>query len=179
LDPRVRGVEGTEIAPESVIVVPLVARGQLKGTLNIYRDGLQTFSDDEYELAKRYQDAAALAIDNAHIRASLEHQAQTDSLTGLWNHRSFHERLRHALVRASSLHDQVGLIILDHDAFKKVNDVFGHGIGDQVLIEMGDILRGSVRTADAVCRIGGEEFAIILPSGTLETALRPAGGVAQ
>ena len=179
LDPRVRWVEGTEIAPESVIVVPLVARGQLKGTLNIYRDGLRTFSDDEYELAKRYADAAALAIDNAHIRASLEHQAQTDSLTGLWNHRSFHDRLRHALLRASTLHAQVGLIILDLDDFKKVNDVYGHGVGDQVLVEVGDILRGSVRGADAVCRIGGEEFAIILPSGTLDTALRLAERAAR
>ena len=179
LDPRVRWVEGTEIAPESVIVVPLVARGQLKGTLNIYRDGLRTFSEDEYALAKRYADAAALAIDNAHIRASLEHQAQTDSLTGLWNHRSFHERLRHALLRASALHDQVGLVILDLDDFKKVNDVYGHGVGDQVLTEIGDILRSSVRGADAVCRIGGEEFAIILPSGTLETSLRLAERVAR
>ncbi len=179
LDPRVRWVEGTESAPESVIVVPLIARGQLKGTLNIYRDGLQTFSEDEYELSKRYADAAALAIDNADIRASLEHQAQTDSLTGLWNHRSFHERLRHALLRASALHDQVGLVILDLDDFKKVNDVYGHGIGDQVLTEMGDILRGSVRGADAVCRIGGEEFAIILPSGTLDVSLRLAERVAR
>jgi diguanylate cyclase (GGDEF)-like protein len=179
LDPRVRWVEGTETAPESVIVVPLVARGQLKGTLNIYRDGLRTFSEDEYALAKRYADAAALAIDNAHIRASLEHQAQTDSLTGLWNHRSFHERLRHALLRASALHDQVGLVILDLDDFKKVNDVYGHGVGDQVLTGIGDILRSSVRGADAVCRIGGEEFAIILPSGTLESALRLAERIAR
>ena len=179
LDPRVRWVEGTEVAPESVIVVPLVARGQLKGTLNIYRDGLRTFSEDEYALAKRYADAAALAIDNAHIRASLEYQAQTDSLTGLWNHRAFHERLRHAVLRASALHDQVGLVILDLDDFKKVNDVYGHGVGDQVLTEIGDILRSSVRGADAVCRIGGEEFAIILPSGTLETSLRLAERVAR
>jgi diguanylate cyclase (GGDEF)-like protein len=179
LDPRVRWVEGTEVAPESVIVVPLVARGQLKGTLNIYRDGLRTFSEDEYALAKRYADAAALAIDNAHIRASLEYQAQTDSLTGLWNHRAFHERLRHAVLRASALHDQVGLVILDLDDFKKVNDVYGHGVGDHVLTEIGDILRSSVRGADAVCRIGGEEFAIILPSGTLETSLRLAERVAR
>ncbi len=174
LDPRVRWVADTNVAPESLIVVPLIARGQLKGILNIYRDGLQTFSDVEYELAKRYADAAALAIDNAHIRASLEHQAQTDSLTGLWNHRAFHERLRHELVRASALHDQVGLIILDLDDFKKVNDVYGHGVGDHVLAGFGDILRSAVRTGDAVCRIGGEEFAIVLPSGTLETSLRLA-----
>ena len=98
LDPRVRFVADTPPDPESLIVVPLVARGRLKGTLNIYRTGFQEFTEDEFLLAVRFGDAAALAVDNAHIRASLERQAQTDPLTGLWNHRAFHERLRQELV---------------------------------------------------------------------------------
>ncbi len=103
LDPRVRFVPGTPVEPEALIVVPLVARGSLKGTLNVYRIGDDaSFTEQEFELAKRFGDAAALALDNAHIRARLEHQAQTDSLTGLYNHRYFHERLRHELTRASS-----------------------------------------------------------------------------
>ena len=100
LDPRVRFVPGTPIEPEALIAVPLIARGQLKGTLNIYRVGEDAaFSDEEFLLAKRFGDAAALAIDNAHIRARLEHQAETDALTGLYNHRAFHDRLRQALLR--------------------------------------------------------------------------------
>ena len=83
LDPRVRFVPGTPVEPEALIVVPLVARGVLKGTLNVYRIGDDaSFTEQEFELAKRFGDAAALALDNAHIRARLEHQAQTDSLTG-------------------------------------------------------------------------------------------------
>jgi diguanylate cyclase (GGDEF)-like protein len=172
LDPRVRFVPGTPVDPESLIAVPLIARGQLKGTLNIYRVGEDAeFTEEEFLLATRFGDAAALAIDNAHIRARLEHQASTDALTGLYNHRTFHERLREEIVRASMEHDTVALVMLDLDDFKKVNDVYGHGIGDQLLLQVADLLRGAVRATDVVCRVGGEEFAVILPSGNLERAV--------
>ena len=102
LDPRVRFVPGTPIEPEALIAVPLIARGRLKGTLNIYRVGEHAqFSPEEFRLATSFGDAAALAIDNAHIRSRLEHQASTDALTGLYNHRTFHDRLRQEVRRAS------------------------------------------------------------------------------
>ena len=151
--------------------MPLIARGRLKGTLNIYRVGEDAaFSDEEFLLAKRFGDAAALAIDNAHIRARLEHQAETDALTGLYNHRAFHDRLRQALLEASAAHETVAVVMLDLDDFKKVNDVYGHGVGDQLLHQVADVLRASVRQTDVVCRVGGEEFAVILPSGDLRSS---------
>lgn len=103
LDPRVKIVPGTPPdEPEALIAVPLIARDSIKGALSVYRLGEGvTFSEDEFELAQHFADAAALAIDNAQIRAQLEHQAMTDSLTGLYNHRHFHERLRSALRAAS------------------------------------------------------------------------------
>ena len=172
LDPRVEFVPGTPLEPEALIVVPLIARGALKGTLNVYRIGEDAFfTEEEFELAKRLGDAAALALDNAHIRARLEREAQTDSLTGLYNHRYFHERLRRELTRAASEHENVVLVMLDIDDFKKVNDVFGHAVGDDVLAELADHLRATVRTSDVVCRIGGEEFAVILPGSHEEQAV--------
>src|SRR5262252_359103 len=171
LDPRVRIVPGTPAEPEALIVVPLIARGNLKGTLNIYREGEEaSFTPEEFRLATRFGDAAALALDNAHIRATLEQQAQTDPLTGLLNHRAFHELLRKELLRASSVHDTVGLVMLDLDDFKKINDIHGHAVGDHVLATIAEHLRGAVRDSDSVCRIGGEEFAIITPSVDLDTA---------
>ena len=171
LDPRVRFVPGTPVDPEALIAVPLIARARLKGTLNIYRVGEDAqFSEEEFHLACRFGDAAALAIDNAHVRARLEHQASTDALTGLYNHRTFHDRLRLEVMRASMEHETVALVMLDLDDFKKVNDVYGHGIGDQLLLQVADALRSSVRVNDVVSRVGGEEFAVILPSGDLETA---------
>ncbi|HEX4929766.1 MAG TPA: diguanylate cyclase, partial [Gaiellaceae bacterium] len=130
-------------------------------------------------LAKRLGDAAALALDNAHIRARLEREAQTDSLTGLYNHRHFHERLRRELTHASSAHESVAVVMIDIDDFKKVNDVFGHAVGDQVLAELADHLRATVRSSDVVCRIGGEEFAVIVPSSHEKQAVALATRLAQ
>ena len=179
LDPRVRFVVDTPPDPESLIVVPLIARSKLKGTLNIYRAGFQDFTEDEFLLVVRFGDAAALALDNAHIRASLERQAQTDPLTGLWNHRAFHERLRLELVEASVDRSPVSLVMLDLDDFKRVNDVFSHATGDEVLSEVAEILLRSVRSGDSVCRIGGEEFAIIAPASGLAEAYRLAERVQE
>ena len=180
LDPRVRFVPGTPVEPEALIAIPLIARGRLKGTLNIYRVGEDVeFTDEEFHLAARFGDAAALAIDNAHIRARLEHQASTDALTGLYNHRAFHDRLRVEVIRASAEHDTVAVVMLDIDDFKKVNDVYGHGVGDDVLLQVADVLRASVRTTDIVCRVGGEEFAVILPGGDLRSSVALAERIGQ
>ncbi|MFN2467437.1 MAG: diguanylate cyclase [Gaiellaceae bacterium] len=165
LDRRVVFVPGTPPDPEALIAVPLIARGSVKGSLNIYRDGADAhFDQEEFELAKRFGDAAALALDNAQIRAHLEHQAQTDSLTGLYNHRYFYDRLRAELHRVSRARDSVSLLMLDLDDFKRVNDVYGHGVGDQVLVAIAELIGATVRTSDVACRVGGEEFAVIMSS---------------
>jgi diguanylate cyclase (GGDEF)-like protein len=175
LDPRVEFVPGTPPDPEALISVPLIARGSLKGALNIYRIGDDaSFDHDEFELARWFGDAAALAIDNAQIRARLEHLAHTDSLTGLYNHRYFHERLRSELGRAGRAHESLALMMLDIDDFKRVNDVCGHAEGDEVLQAISALLRKTVRASDVVCRVGGEEFAVILPGCGSEDAVATA-----
>jgi diguanylate cyclase (GGDEF)-like protein len=176
LDPRVATVSGTPPdEPEALITIPLIARDSIKGALNIYRLGEDArFDDDEFELSKRFADAAALALDNAQIRARLEHQAQTDPLTGLYNHRYFHERLRAELTTASRSHDAVSVLMLDIDDFKRVNDVYGHGAGDEILRSLAVTLRGCVRATDVVCRLGGEEFAVVMTSRSPANAERLA-----
>ena len=171
-DPRTATVAGTPAdEPEALITIPLIARDSIKGALNIYRLGEEaTFDDDEFELAKRFGDAAALALDNAQIRARLEHQAQTDPLTGLYNHRAFHERLRRALANASRSHEAVSILMLDIDDFKRVNDIHGHGAGDEILRSLAETLKDAVRSSDVVYRLGGEEFAVVIVSRALENA---------
>ena len=173
LDPRTKTVPGTPPdEAEALITVPLIARDLVKGVLNIYRLGEDaSFSDEEFELTTRFADAAALALDNAQIRARLEYQAQTDSLTGLYNHRYFHERLRAELTRANRSRESVAVLMLDIDDFKRVNDVYGHGSGDQVLTDLAELLRAALRGSDVVCRLGGEEFGMIMPSGDADEAL--------
>ncbi|MDQ4145249.1 MAG: diguanylate cyclase [Actinomycetota bacterium] len=164
LDPRTQQIPGTPEEPEALISVPLVTGSHIKGVLNIYRIGEAEFSEGEFELARSFGDAAALALDNADSRANLERLAHTDSLTGLYNHRFFHERLRAELTRATRVHDSVTVLMLDIDDFKKVNDIFGHAVGDQILASIAEMLGEMVRGSDLACRIGGEELALIMPS---------------
>jgi diguanylate cyclase (GGDEF)-like protein len=176
LDDRAVEIPGTPYEPGSLISVPLIARRSISGALNVYRNGEGAyFNEDEFELAKRFADAAALALDNAQTKVRLERQAQTDSLTGLHNHRFFYDRLRAELNRASRAHDTIALLMFDIDDFKRLNDVYGHGVGDQVLIGLASAVRGMVRGSDVVCRIGGEEFTVIMPSSDAGDALGFAG----
>ncbi|HEU5476586.1 MAG TPA: diguanylate cyclase [Gaiellaceae bacterium] len=175
LDPRVRTVPGTPTEPEALICVPLIARGQIKGALNLYREGeAVAFSEMEFELAKRFGDAAALALDNAESRAQLEHQARTDSLTGLFNHSVFYERLLQSLQESSRTHMPLAVLMLDIDDFKHVNDVHGHAVGDELLRFLAEALRAIVRPEDVICRLGGEEFAVVMDDCGGEDAVRVA-----
>ncbi|MCX6379165.1 MAG: diguanylate cyclase [Armatimonadetes bacterium] len=94
--------------------------------------------------------------------------ATTDGLTGLDNHRTFQEKLRHELALATRMGWSLGLLLLDVDFFKQYNDVYGHPAGDTVLRILGRLLKENVRTIDHVARYGGEEFAIILPNTDTE-----------
>jgi diguanylate cyclase (GGDEF)-like protein len=175
LDPRVRTVPGTPMEPEALICVPLIARGQIKGALNIYREGDGVaFTETEFEIAKRFGDAAALALDNAEIRERLEHQARTDSLTGLFNHSVFYERLLQSLQESSRTHQPLAVLMLDIDDFKHVNDVHGHAVGDELLRFLAEALRAIVRPEDVICRLGGEEFAVVMDACGGEDAVRVA-----
>lgn len=97
-----------------------------------------------------------------------------DSLTGLYNRRYMEETLRQELLRATRADYPVSLIMLDMDHFKRLNDTFGHPAGDQVLRSLGELLLSQVRGEDVACRYGGEEFLLILPGTSLETASRRA-----
>ena len=114
LDPRVMTVAGTPAdEPEALITIPLIARDSIKGALNIYRLGEEaSFDDDEFELAKRFGDAAALALDNAQVRARLEHQAMTDSLTGLYNRRSLEQILEREVALADRHHRPLSVVMI-------------------------------------------------------------------
>jgi diguanylate cyclase (GGDEF)-like protein len=159
--------------PEALICVPLIARGQIKGALNIYREGDGVaFSETEFEIARRFGDAAALALDNAEIRERLEHQARTDSLTGLFNHSVFYERLLQSLQESSRTHQPLAVLMLDIDDFKHVNDVHGHAVGDELLRFLAEALRAIVRPEDVICRLGGEEFAVVMDACGGEDAVR-------
>jgi diguanylate cyclase (GGDEF)-like protein len=171
LDPRAHQVPNTPVEPESLLAIPLLARDELKGVLCLYRLGEgHHFSVGDFKMAIVFSELAALAIDNAQIRAKLESEVVTDHLTALFNHRYFHERLAEELRRAHRRHTSVSLLIYDIDDFKRVNDTYGHLVGDQVLQGVATVSRETCRLEDIICRIGGEEFAVILPGYSLAEA---------
>jgi diguanylate cyclase (GGDEF)-like protein len=167
---------------EAIVFCPLIVADRVIGTLNVWREDsapgmagtIPSFTPDEAQLIKRFASLAALAYDNARRRELLSEQARTDELTGLFNRRHFHERLAAELARAQRDAASVGLVLLDVDDFKRVNDVHGHPVGDQVLVSFARTLDAHVRAGDVVCRTGGEEFAVVLPNADEQEAAQAA-----
>jgi diguanylate cyclase (GGDEF)-like protein len=169
-------VPGTEWEPESLAIVPLMVRDEPIATLNLSRMGENVaFSDEEFDLICRFADLAALALDNSKHRDRLVKEAQTDGLTGLGNHPAFHQRLRAELERAHRYRRHVSLVMFDLDSFKQLNDVHGHQEGDRVLAAVAAAAAEGLRDSDAAFRMGGEEFALLLP----ETSKRAAKAAAD
>ena len=123
---------------------------------------------DRFSLQKRALQA---------LNAVLESQSIMDDMTGLYNHRHLIDVVSNEIERAKRYHRTLAVIMLDLDNFKMVNDRYGHLVGDQVLWEAANILRNSVRKIDIVGRYGGDEFLIVLPESTLESARSVAGRI--
>jgi diguanylate cyclase (GGDEF)-like protein len=182
LDPDCTTIPGTDDEAEAFVCVPLLAHDRVVGTLNVYRSGADAaFTDAEVGLVERFATMAALAYDSARQRDTLREQVATDGLTGLLNHRGSQERLRQEVERAAAAGTHVSVVVLDLDHFKLINDSYGHGEGDRALAAAALKLRESVREADAVGRLGGEEFLLILPgvagAGAAEAAERARGAL--
>jgi diguanylate cyclase (GGDEF)-like protein len=174
-DPLCTVIPGTDDDAEAFVCVPLLARDRVVGTLNVYRVGADVaFTDAEVSLVERFATMAALAYDSARQRDTLRAQVATDGLTGLLNHRGSQERLRHEVERANAAKETVSVVVLDLDHFKLINDSYGHAEGDRALAAAAKTLRESVRDGDAVGRLGGEEFMLVLPGVAGERAAEAA-----
>jgi len=106
--------------------------------------------------------------------ARLREQSVRDVLTGLFNRRYLEETMPRELARAERLHGPLGLLLLDIDHFKRVNDTYGHAVGDDVLRQLGNLLKSNVRGSDIACRYGGEEFVLLLPEAAREVTCQRA-----
>lgn len=152
------------------LVVPLVAGGRALGAIEVTLSA--PLGVDDVKLLELLAAAAAVALQNAHLYQETQRLATTDPLTGLSNYRHFHELLGLEVQRARRMEYSVGLLIMDLDHFKLVNDRHGHPVGDEALRQVAELLRKRLRRTDIVGRIGGEEFAAILPGdGPREVAI--------
>jgi diguanylate cyclase (GGDEF)-like protein len=156
-------------AVHEVIHEYIVLRRHLLETLRAHlgtRDGL-TLELTMY-LDRIIDDLLLNAVKSYHesVIADLEHRATRDTMTGLYNHEYFHERLEEELHRARRRDEPVSLLMVDVDLLKQVNDTYGHTSGDLLLLAVVEALRRSLRETDLICRYGGDEFTVILPNTT-------------
>lgn len=188
---NVWGIEGIEVSIRSVIALPFsIDRGQY-GVFLVRRTREQDrFGPADLEFAQAVITAAVAVIQRAQMvestmadNARLEQLAQTDPLTQLLNRRALTERITAEMERALRYDSSMALLMIDLDHFKRINDTYGHLVGDDVLRDVGQLLGDTIRSSDIVARYGGEEFLVLLPetddAGAETFAERLRGAIEQ
>ena len=148
----------------SLCTSPLVYRGKELGVLVALSTSESPFFPRDVDLLTSYAAQAAIALTNARMYQAQEELATQDPLTELFNHRHFHETVGRELDRCRRHGGELGLAMFDLDGFKQVNDTGGHAEGDEILRQVASALRDTCRSSDLPFRVGGDEFALVLPS---------------
>jgi diguanylate cyclase (GGDEF)-like protein/putative nucleotidyltransferase with HDIG domain len=153
------------------LLCPIISKSTLVGILALgQKQSHGHFTRDDIDLVATLSKESAVAIENAQIYAHAKEKADTDELTGLRNHRYFQERFSQEIERITLSDGDFSLLFLDLDFFKTYNDIYGHMLGDEILKEVGQLIRNSIRTTDIGARYGGDEFAALLLNTSAEGA---------
>jgi len=166
-------------APRSYLCTPLVAQGEALGVFYVSSPVIGeaapgALAASKQRLAEAVAAQLALGLANVKLREILRNQSIRDPLTGLFNRRYMEETLEREIRRARRGHRSMGVLMLDLDRFKQLNDTAGHEAGDAFLRELGELLQHGLRREDIPCRHGGEEFVVVLPDASLDDARRRA-----
>ena len=161
-------------AAGSFAVLPLLRGGDAIGALVVGAKRAGVLRGLEIRNGSVLGALAVNALEAAWELAETSRRSRTDALTGAWNRRHFDEQLERVLNETDRFGKPCALVICDIDFFKKVNDTYGHDAGDAVLVQVADVLREGVRTVDICARLGGEEFALLLPQTDVDGAVELA-----
>jgi diguanylate cyclase (GGDEF)-like protein len=163
----------------SILAVPIHTKDTVLGAFVSLSGDTRIFSNEDLTTASAVADFTAMALENANLFAELQRTAITDSLTGVYNTRFFHDLLGRETARADRYATPLSLLMIDIDNFKLVNDTYGHVVGNKVLTQIAKTIERTVRNTDFVFRCGGDEFGVVLPGTDLEGAMRAAQKVLQ
>jgi diguanylate cyclase (GGDEF)-like protein/PAS domain S-box-containing protein len=153
------------------LCIPILAQGEALGIIHFQAtDEMPTLADSELSFKTTFAGQLGLSVANIRLREALRTQSIRDPLTGLYNRRYLQEMLEREIRRAVRSDQALGILMVDIDHFKKFNDTYGHEAGDTVLREAATFLTKNIRAEDIVCRFGGEEFVVILPTASLEAS---------
>jgi diguanylate cyclase (GGDEF)-like protein len=155
--------------------IPLISFGQTLGVLMLHSDERHGFRESELQSLESVADICASSIQNAHYVERIRQLSYLDGLTGIFNRRFFELRILEEIDRARRSGAGMAVVMVDIDQFKKLNDEFGHLLGDEVLRQVSSLFHQQLRKIDVVCRYGGEEFAILLTQTNAQHAI----GVAE
>ncbi len=157
------------------LLCPVISKNTLVAILALgQKQNRGYFTRDDIDLVATLSRESAVAIENAQIYARAKEKADTDELTGLRNHRYFQERFGIETEKFAISGGDFSLLFIDLDFFKTYNDIYGHMLGDEILKEVGRLIRSSIRTTDIGARYGGDEFAAILLNTTTDGAVAVA-----
>ncbi|MEA2141864.1 MAG: diguanylate cyclase [Solirubrobacteraceae bacterium] len=169
VDPRVDTEASARVGAGSIVCVPLRHERSVVGVLKVYSAPAHAFEDADVETLELLSGLIAAQLTHADDFADQYDNSRRDSLTGLGNRRAYEERLTAECSRARRHEEPVTLCLLDLDGFKRVNDEHGHPAGDELLRQVGATL-ARLRAEDSAFRIGGDEFAVLLPNSSAAQA---------
>lgn len=167
------GSQGRSL-PQSLLAVPMLMHGNVNGMISAQSRQPNAYTMEDRSLLELLASHAAIALENSRLFAAVQRLADTDSLTGAFSRRKFFELSEREFVRMKRYGSPLSVIMIDVDEFKKFNDRYGHQVGDAVLKLVAERCKTSLRGADILGRLGGEEFAVTLPETGLEQAARVA-----
>lgn len=180
VDSLQRGLCCPHLTPGAAsLCIPLIAVGKTLGLFYLSTETNQAVAENQQHLARMVGEQIASAIANLQLRATLREQSFCDPLTGLFNRRYLDESLNQAITVAEQKAESLGIIMLDIDHFKLFNDNYGHDLGDVVLQSLAKLLLEQAPPPNIVCRYGGEEIILILPSFTLVETTAKAETIRQ
>lgn len=162
---------GVPLSEGSVALVPMMVDRCLIGSINCFSYNASRFTSDlATDFLSHFASVASYALGNVTEKGKLENLCRQDRLTSLGNKRALEERLLQEIARSIRFGESLSICFVDFDHFKKLNDTYGHDVGDVVLRQIGSVFKNKLRGSDWAARFGGEEFVVVLPKTDLESA---------